>query len=93
MRNKIMTKSGKCSPAHEHKHGSCIPLGVLVNIAEAYNHDKQQEEIKISQNMEVLNPGKYKEYLVKELTMRLGEKQTCWKDQRLCKGIYGQGQV
>ena len=81
----------KCAPSKTFKDGSCIPLSILVKMAEAYNemnggssNSVSSNQIKLYQNVEVLNPGKYKRYLLKEFSNRLSDvcdTQRCWLKQ------------
>lgn len=78
----------RCAPSRQFENGSCIPLYLLVEMAKAYNDfysgDSQKKPIKLSSNLELLKPDKYKQYLVKEFKNRLSdvcENQQCWLKQ------------
>ncbi len=74
----------KCAPGITFDAGSCIKLNILIEMAKAYNHDAGQSQIKLHQNLEILNPRKYKKYLVGEFNKRLGKKcetHKCWTEQ------------
>lgn len=86
----ISSKSDKkCAPGMRYEAGSCASVFVLVEMAKAYNHAGQPEDqIKLSPNMEVLNPQKYKTYLVYQLKQRVGDNcttQKCWATQEFVK--------
>lgn len=85
----------KCAPALEFGDGSCMPVEVMAKLAVAYNEavDEKKvrgEPIKLHQRMEVLNPNKYKRYLVREFQNRLEnvcDNQQCWVKQDFTKRI------
>lgn len=69
----------KCAPGLKFEAGSCIPLSLLIQIAEAYNAEYDNKSIKLYSHHEILNPYKYKKYLVHQLTERLYDKpQRSW---------------
>lgn len=73
----------QCAPGREFEAGSCISLVVLEEMARAYNimAENEKDKIKLSKNMSVLNPQKYKLYLVHQLGERIGDTcktQKCW---------------
>jgi predicted lactoylglutathione lyase len=78
-----------CAPGLNYEAGSCAKLFVLIELAKAYNYSAQdQDKIKLSSNLEVLNPQKYKAYLVYEINKRVGDKcqtQKCWSKQEFMK--------
>lgn len=79
----------KCAPGISFDAGSCIKLNVLVEMAKAYNKENSNQ-IKLQQNLEILNPRKYKKYLVSEFNKRLGKKcttQKCWTEQSFIKNL------
>lgn len=79
----------KCAPGREYEAGSCISLMVLEEMAKAYNQSASSTDaIRLSSNMSVLNPQKYKIYLVYEIGKRVGnkcDKQKCWAEQDFIK--------
>lgn len=80
----------KCAPGREFEAGSCISLVVLEEMAKAYNNGlkNKNDTIRISKNIGMLNPQKYKLYLVHQLGKRIGSKcttQKCWSDQDFIK--------
>lgn len=86
----ISSKSDtKCAPGIKYEAGSCATVYVLVEMAKAYNHSAQpKDHIKLSQNMETLNPQKYKMYLVHQIKSRVGntcKTQKCWSKQEFIK--------
>ena len=64
----------KCSPNLEFENGSCYPLDLLVDMAEAfneYNKDKGKDDrIKLNSKAETLEPDQYKIYLLHEFKKR-----------------------
>ena len=68
----------QCAPGREFEAGSCISLMVLEEMSQAYNKIASREEDKIrrSKNLSIINPQKYKLYLVHEIDQRLGEKRS-----------------
>lgn len=79
----------QCAPGREFEAGSCISLVVLEEMARAYNKTaKKEDKIHLSKNLSVINPQKYKIYLVYEINKRVGEKcttQKCWTTQDFIK--------
>jgi hypothetical protein len=75
-----------CSPGLTYEAGSCAKLTVLLELAKAYNGSADQhDKIILASNFELLNPQKYKIYLVHQLTDRLANKcttQKCWSKQK-----------
>jgi hypothetical protein len=76
----------KCAPGLKFEAGSCARLYVIVELAKAYNEytNIKEDKIKLNSNLETLNPTKYKNYLLKELKKRIGDKcetQKCWSEQ------------
>ena len=78
-----------CAPGLVYEAGSCARIVVLIELAKAYNISvREQDQIKLSSNMELLNPQKYKTYLVHELGKRIGDKcktQKCWSKQEFIR--------
>jgi len=74
-----------CAPGREFEAGTCISLVVLEEMARAYNKSAgAKDKIRLSQNQTVMNPQKYKLYLVYEIGQRVGDKcstQKCWTTQ------------
>jgi hypothetical protein len=79
----------KCAPGLQYEAGSCIKLHILIEMAKAYNDGASANDtIRLHPNMEVLNPKKYKKYLLKKFNERMGDKcttQKCWTDQGFIK--------
>ena len=83
----------KCAPSKKYENGSCIPLCLLVEMAQAYNqfycNNPDKPPIKLSTNSELLDGDKYKKYLVREFKNRLSDickDQQCWVRQEfVCK--------
>ena len=75
----------RCAPGLVYEAGSCARLAVLNELASAYNNTTHEaNHIKLSHTTEMLNPQKYKLYLVTELHNRLGDictTQKCWGRQ------------
>lgn len=74
----------KCAPGINFDAGSCIKLHILIEMAVAYNKDAGDDSIKLHPKLDVLNPRKYKKYLLSEFNTRLGDKcatQKCWSEQ------------
>lgn len=83
-------KDLRCAPTKNFENGSCIPLYLLVEMANAYNQDNPDNKIKLSSTLETLNPVKYKRYLVKQFKTRLSnvcDNQRCWVKQKFVKRL------
>lgn len=84
----------KCAPSKNFEDGSCLTIELLVEIASAFNDYNKDKPIKLCKNAQILNPKKYKRYLVKRLQNRMKNvcsNQRCWIKQdfmhRIEKGI------
>jgi hypothetical protein len=73
----------KCAPGTTFKNGSCISLNILIEMANAYNAQSGGNPIKLYPSYEMLNPAKYKKYLLKEFKKRQTKcsSQQCWIEQ------------
>lgn len=77
----------KCAPSFTFEDRSCIPVELLVEMAKGWNKEFPNKEIFIHSNVDkvvMLNPTKYKRYLLKEFSDKLADKcdnQQCWVDQ------------
>lgn len=81
-------KDLRCAPSKMFENGSCIPLKLLVEMANAYNLEYPNNKIKLNSTIETLNPNAYKKYLVKQFKNRLDkvcDNQRCWVKQKFIK--------
>lgn len=80
-----------CAPHVKYEAGSCARIFVLHELAKAYNATaNEKDKIRLSKNYEILNPQKYKSFLVHELDKRIGDKcssQKCWTTQEFIKNM------
>lgn len=77
-------KDLRCSITKKFENGSCIPLYLLVEMAQAYNKYYTNDTIKLDSTLEILNPTSYKKYLLKQFKKKLMEvcnNQICWTKQ------------
>lgn len=89
----------RCAPHLTFDGGSCIKINLLVEMAKAYNADMQggnktggdKMMIKLYDELEMLNPKKYKKYLLKQFSDKLQDKcgvdQRCWTEQSFIKNM------
>lgn len=80
----IDNKDMKCAPSANFNSYSCIRLKLLVEMTKAFNMDNPHDVIKLYPNLELMNPTKYKRYLLKQIKDRLSSKcnsQKCWTEQ------------
>lgn len=83
----------KCAPGLTFDGISCIKVHILAEMARAYNKEvgaSNSSAILLDQNLETLNPRKYKKYLVNEFTKRFGDKcktQKCWTEQSFVENM------
>ena len=72
----------KCAPHLTFENGSCIPLEILVKLANAYNSHCEEtnsdNHIKIYDGQELLHPAEYKRYLLFEMNKRFKGNQHDW---------------
>jgi len=83
-------KDKKCAPGLRFEDGACMPLDILIDMADGYNKYFPNKKIKLSEKLETLNPKQYKRYLVKEFSKRLEDvcdNQKCWIKQSFMKEL------
>lgn len=77
----------KCAPHLTFSNGSCIPLEILVKLANAFNthcnesnekNENNENNIKIYDGLELLHPDEYKRYLLFEIGKRFKGSQHEW---------------
>jgi len=72
----------KCAPHLSFDNGSCMPLKILIKLADAFNSHCQETNsnnfIKIHDGMELLHPDEYKRYLLFEMGKRFKGSQHDW---------------
>jgi len=79
----------KCAPGKKFENGSCIPLDMLVEMAEAYNSENKNK-IVLDNQEQTNNPAKYKKRLIRDFKTRLSGKcddQMCWLDQKFVNNL------
>jgi len=77
----------RCAPGIQFDGISCMPLSLIISAAEAFN-EVSSNKIKLHHNLEVLNPRKYKKYLIKEMNSRNDcDSQQCWKDKKFISSM------
>ena len=86
----VTEQDTRCSPDINFDSLSCIRLRILIELANAFNKEVRDKTtiIKLNNNLEVLNPTKYKKYLLNEFQKRLKNKcttQRCWTEQSFIK--------
>jgi len=79
----VKPKDQRCAPSQNYEAGSCIPLHILEAMAISYNKKFDDIIIKLNKNLKVLNPTKYKRYLLKQfndktILGRVCDDQLCW---------------
>ena len=90
IKNPESSLHAKCTPGLRYDAGSCARLAVLIEIAKAYNTSTviPSDKIILVPNFEVLNPQKYKQYLVNQIETKIGDKcatQKCWQKQNFIR--------
>lgn len=76
-------KAQKCAPTLEFKNGSCIPLELLIKMAESYNkyhsiNKLNNKFITLNNTLDTLYPDEYKIYLLNEFNKRFEGDQKEW---------------
>ena len=79
-----------CAPDLEFENGSCIPLNILLEMAEAYNKwtssKGEEDKIVLHTNLETLYPDEYKRYLLFEFKNRFnGNNHKKWMKEQFTK--------
>jgi len=80
----------KCAPDKLFDSGSCFTLNSLVQMADAFNKDNPNNNIKLNKSYETLHPNKYKKYLVKQFQSKLSKScdtQKCWSEQSFMRHL------
>ena len=83
-------KDKRCAPTLTFDEGSCIPTGLLTEMAHAYNKQFTDNKIKIFNSVETLNPKKYRRYMLREFSQRLSDvcdNQRCWLKQQFISNM------
>lgn len=78
----------RCSPHLDFDNGSCIPLNILIEMAEAYNkyyENTNKELIKLNNNLDTLYPDEYKRYLLLEFKNKISDSQKDWINDKFIK--------
>jgi hypothetical protein len=71
----------KCAPHLTFENGSCIPLHLLIEMAETYNeyhNNSKDKQIKLDSRLDTLYPDDYKKYLLFEFKNRFQGDQKDW---------------
>ena len=70
----------KCAPHLEFENGSCIPLDLLIEMAESYNKYQKDKSniIKLDSRLDTLYPDDYKKFLLFEFKNRFDGDQKNW---------------
>ena len=84
----------KCAPTKQFEDYSCIPLNILIEMANAYNTDNPTNPIKLSSKLDTLNPTKHKRYLIHQFKQIFPncKDQICWTKQSFIKKMQTQAQ-
>lgn len=83
-------KDKRCAPSKKFENNSCITVKYLIKMAKAYNSETKGLKIILYENMETLNPEKYKKYLLvkfSELLSDVCDNQRCWLKQKFMKKL------
>ena len=79
----------KCGPDLEFENGSCIPLNILIDMADAYNEyckdNNKDDKIKLNSRLDTLYPDEYKKYLLNEFKTRYNNSQKDWINKNFMK--------
>lgn len=80
----------RCAPGRQFEQGSCLTLNGLLKMAESYNRQNEKYEdkkIDLFDGFEMVNPVKYKRYLLKQFrnTFKNCKNQRCWMSQGFTK--------
>lgn len=82
----------RCAAGVKFEGGSCIQLDVLIDLVNAYNLEYSNNKIKLYGHYEILDPIRYKKYLIHQLKNKLNDKsQKTWGNLsfvRKMKDIY-----
>ena len=94
----VKNKDQRCAPGLLFKNGSCVPLHLLIAMANAYNKKckNENEKITINHKFKTLNPGKCKEDLIKQFSKKLGQvcdNQRCWVNQNFINDMQKEAQL
>lgn len=86
---KISEKDKVCAPGRKFEDGSCFTITELIVMAEAYNKEFPYKPIRMYNGYEMINPKKYKKYLLHKFQTSLPkvESQKKWIDQNFIKNI------
>ena len=78
----------RCAAGLTFESGSCMRLKLLCVFAQAYNKENKNTAIKLYPNYEILNPRKYKKYLIREFNKRFDNaSQRTWFKHKFVKNM------
>jgi hypothetical protein len=85
-------KDRQCAPTKNFLDGSCYSVNDVAAIVDAYNKEglKGKKKIRTDNRLLILNPKKYKKYLIEKMTDRMEgicNDQKCWLRQRFMKNM------
>jgi hypothetical protein len=79
----------KCGPNIEFENCSCIPLNILIDMAEAFNKYNEEnsvnDKIMLDSRSDTLQPDNYKKYLLFEFKKRYNRDQQNWIKEKFIK--------
>lgn len=79
----------KCGASLEFENGSCYPLELLIDMANAFNKHSEESGSKdviiLYDDMDMLEPDNYKVYLLSEFKKRFEGSQKDWMNQQYVK--------
>ena len=86
---KIDIMNRQCAPNIKFEDGSCIKLDILITMATSYNSTaNHNKKIQLwDDNAEIMQPKRYKQYLVEKLTKVLGSKQYEWYNSEVARSL------
>lgn len=82
----------KCAPDIAYSNGSCFSIDALETIVKEYNKNYHNDKILLSKTKKIINPGKYKSFLVDSINDKFNKnfncnKQKCWFEQKFLKSL------
>jgi hypothetical protein len=79
----------KCGPNIEFDNCSCIPLNILINMAESFNQYNEEnninDKILLDSRLDTLQPDNYKKYLLFQFKKRYDRDQQNWIKEKFIK--------
>jgi hypothetical protein len=92
----VKKEENKCAPGIDFDNMSCIPLYILIDMAIAYNKynkiNKLNKKIYLSDEMDIDDPDKYKQFIIDEFEKRFDKDHKEWLKEKFIEFMSDENQ-